>query len=74
MANIAAVLKELRQERGRLDDAIVVLRKLAGTRHTSQRTVKRPRKPMSVAARRKIAAAQRARWARWKAKQQKKAA
>ncbi len=73
MANLAGVLKELQQERGRLDDAIAVLRKLAGKTYASLGRVKR-RPKLSLAARRKIAAAQRARWAKWKAKQQKKAA
>ncbi len=73
MADIAAVLKELQQERSRLDDAIAVLKKLAGKRYASPRRAQRRRK-MSLAARQRIAAAQRARWAKWKAKQQKKAA
>ncbi len=73
MANIAAVLKELQQERGRLDDAIVVLRKLAGRAHGAWGRVKGLRPKMSLAARRKIAAAQRARWAKWKAKRKKAA-
>ncbi len=73
MADIAAVLKELQQERGRLDDAIAVLKKLAGKRYASPGRVKR-RPKMSLAARRKIAAAQRARWAKWKTRQKTKAA
>ncbi len=73
MADVAAVLKELQQERGRLDDATAVLRKLAGKTYASTGRVKR-RPKMSLPARRKIAAAQRARWAKWKAKRRKKAA
>jgi hypothetical protein len=83
MANLAEVLKNLRDERGRaaaqlrqLDEAIGVLGKL--TRHnqteSGQTRSKRPRRKMSAAARRKIAAAQKKRWAKWKARQAKKAA
>ena len=75
MADIAAVLKELQQERGRLDQAIEALGKLVGQNHRGPiHRAKGPRRrpKMSLAARRKIAAAQRARWAKWK-KQQKAA-
>ena|SRR5215471_1323229 len=59
MANLEAVVKELRLERTKLDKAIAALTSLDGTGNkTSQRGT------MSVAARRRIAAAQRARWAR----------
>ena len=71
MTNIAETVKVLGQERSqmagqirRLDDAISVLRKLKG----SSLSVVRKRRTMSAAGRRKIAAAQRARWAKWKAK------
>jgi hypothetical protein len=80
MANIADTVKELEQERSRLagevrklDKAIAVLRKLGGSPFGAQKTAKK-RRPMSAAARRKIGAAQRARWAKWKQKQGKKAA
>ena len=69
MTNIAETVKVLAQERSRmagqvrrLDDAISVLRKLKGS------SLSRKRFTMSAAGRRKIAAAQRARWAKWKAK------
>jgi len=73
MANFAGVLNELQQERdhavqqvSRLDEAIAALGKLVGSNHTKLAQMKGPRKrrTMSAAARRKIAAAQRARWAR----------
>ena len=71
MTNIAETVKALAQERSRmagqvrrLDDAISVLRKLKG----GSLSVVRKRRTMSDAGRRKIAAAQRARWAKWKAK------
>jgi hypothetical protein len=82
MANIAETVNELKQERSRmvgqvreLDKAISVLRKLA--KGNGLAVVRKPsgkRRTMSAAARRKIAAAQRARWAKWKAEQRKKAA
>jgi hypothetical protein len=75
MANLAAVLKELKQERSRLDQAIEVIGKLVGRDDTAGRTVgARPRRILSLAARRKIAAAQRARWAKVRQIQRKKAA
>jgi hypothetical protein len=75
MANLAAVLKELQQERSRLEHAIEVIGKLVGRNTTSGRARgRRPKRVLSIAARRKIAAAQRARWAKVKARQIKKVA
>jgi hypothetical protein len=76
MANFDEVLKDLEQERSRLDQAIEVLGTLVGRkgRRTTQTRANRPRRTLSVAARRRIAAAQRARWAKWKANHMKKAA
>ena len=75
MANLAGVLKELKQERTRLDQAIEVIGKLVGRDGTAGRTVgARPKPTLSAAARRKIAAAQRARWAKVRQTQGKKAA
>jgi hypothetical protein len=59
MANLEAVVKELRQERDKLDKAITTLTSLDGTR-----SHKPLRRAMSAATRRRIAAAQRARWAK----------
>ncbi len=73
MANFAAVLKELEQERGRLEQAIEVIGKLVGRNSTGVRA-RRPKRTLSAAARRKIAVAQRARWAKWRARKKKKAA
>ncbi len=77
MANLAGTVKDLQQERSRmatqmkrLDQVIAVLRKLGGSNGLGAPK----RRTMSAAARRKIAVAQRARWAKWKAKQGKKAA
>ena len=61
MANLDAVVKELQQERDRLNKAIATLTSLNGTTPKASQ-----RRTMSAAARRRIAAAQRARWARQK--------
>ena len=76
MANLVEVLKDLEQERRRLDQAIEALGALVGRNNwrTSRMKANRPRRTLSVAARRRIAAAQRARWAKWKANHMKKAA
>ena len=59
MPNFGAIIKQLQQERDNLDRAIAALTSLdGGHSHKSQR------RTMSAAARRRIAAAQRARWAR----------
>jgi len=60
MANIQAIVKELQQERQRIDSAIKALSSLDGAAPAAQR------RTMSAGARRRIAAAQRARWARQK--------
>jgi hypothetical protein len=64
MADLAEVLKELEQERSRLDQAIRAIGGLVGRNGTGVRSSKQPRRTLSIAARRKIAAAQRARWAK----------
>jgi hypothetical protein len=75
MADLAEVLKELKQERSRMDQAIEVIGKLVGRNSSGgQAKTKRPKRTLSTAARRKIAAAQRARWARVRQKQERKAA
>ena len=81
MANLAGTLKELAQERSRmagqvrtLDKAISVLRKLGKGTRLALVAGGRKRRTMSAAGRRKIAAAQKARWAKWRATQAKKAA
>ncbi len=74
MANLAAVLKELEQERSRLDQAIQVVGGLIARNGAGgSRKGNRVKRTLSIAARRKIAAAQRARWAKFR-QQQKKAA
>ena len=63
MANFAGVLKELEQERSRLDQAIHVIGQLVG-RNGAGVIARRPKRTLSVAARRKISLAQKARWAK----------
>jgi hypothetical protein len=73
MANIESIVQQLRQERDRLDAAIRALTSVAGSSGTSKSATTAAaapkRRTLSLAARRKIAAAQRARWAKVKAKQ-----
>ena len=73
MANLAGVVQQLKQERARaqseverLDAAINALRGVGSSSGPGRR------RRLSVAARKRIAAAQRARWAKWK--RQKKSA
>jgi hypothetical protein len=77
MPSLTGVLSQLQAERqkmlkemGKLDQAITVIRDL---NHTTGNLSARPRSRMSVAARKRIAAAQRVRWAKWKAAQKKAA-
>lgn len=81
MANLAVTLKVLTLERSQmagqvrtLDKAISVRRKLVKGTRLSLVAGGRKTRTMSAAGRRKIAAAQRARWAKWKATRAKKAA
>ena len=68
MANLQGIVQQLKQERDRLDAAIRALASLDGAGGPTRRAGS-PRRTLSAAARRKIAAAQRARWAKIKAKQ-----
>jgi hypothetical protein len=65
MVDLGDVLKQLEQERTKLDKAIAALSGVVGRKSETGRGRKRT---LSVAARKKIAAAQRARWAKVKAK------
>src|SRR6266699_6024775 len=69
MANITEIVKELQQERDRLDQAIGALAPLAGMSKTSsvRGGAGGPRRTLSAAARRKVSLAQKARWARLRA-------
>ena len=75
MPSLTGVLSQLQAERqkmlkevSKLDHAIGVIRGLNGSSGASA-----GRSRMSLAARRRIAAAQRVRWAKWKAAQKKAA-
>jgi hypothetical protein len=63
MANLDAVVKELQRERDRIDEAIKILTSLNGNPPKGSQ-----RGTMSAAARRRISAAQKARWANKKAR------
>lgn len=81
MLTLTTVVRQLKQERARtlkevekLDAAIRVLSGLTGTGRGlgRGRAGIGKRRTMSAAARKRIAAAQRARWAKWKAAHPKK--
>ncbi|HET7442426.1 MAG TPA: hypothetical protein VFJ47_14075 [Terriglobales bacterium] len=85
MANFARVLTELQSQRkraenelNRIDSAISALRGLAGGRGAGRNHTARAfgtgRRRLSAAARRRISMAQKARWAKYKQQQMKKAA
>lgn len=85
MANFVRVLSELQSARkraenelNRIDNAISALRGLAGGRGAGRNHIARAFGPrqrrLSAAARRRISMAQKARWAKYKQQQMKKAA
>jgi predicted type IV restriction endonuclease len=61
--NIATVIRQLREERDRIEAAIKTLESMENTAPQSRRVGRK----LSTAARRRIAAAQRARWAKVRA-------
>ena len=76
MLNLTNVVRQLKMERDQtqrkleqLNAALKVLGSLGGVsrRLGGGQTAGKKRRPMSAAARKRIAAAQRARWAKWKA-------
>jgi hypothetical protein len=71
MANLDNAIQQLRQERKhaqlqveKLDSAISVLQGLTGSSSTSTRNGSQPKRKVSAAARRRMARAQKARWAK----------
>jgi len=81
MLNLANAVRQLKMERDQaqrrleqLNAALKVLGSLGGVsgRLGSGPTVHRKRRALSAAARKRIAAAQRARWAKWKAARRNK--
>jgi hypothetical protein len=80
MLNLITAVRQLKKERerarrevGRLDEALKILGSLGSLNPRLRRvqTIARKR-TMSAAARKRIAAAQRARWAKWKAARRNK--
>lgn len=67
MADIAGVLKQLQEERSRLDQAIAALAQLNGDVGASAAANSGSRRSLSAEARQRIAVAQRAGWARLRA-------
>jgi hypothetical protein len=76
MLNLSKVVRQLKNEReqtvaklAQLETALKVLGTVgtAGPRAVGRRTASGKRRPMSTAAKKRIAAAQRARWAKWRA-------
>jgi hypothetical protein len=81
MADLTKALRQLREERSRvqnqlkrLDEAIVVLGNVVSGSGRGQINRRHAPRKLSVAARRRIAEAQKARWAKWKLNHAKKAA
>ena len=81
MSNLAKVVQQLRKEREQarrtveqLDEALKALGGLRGRvgRVGRAQTLGKKRRTMSAAVRKRIAAAQRARWAKWKAARRNK--
>ena len=80
MSNLVKVVSQLREQREeaqktveQLDLALAALGGVDGLRSSGRGSQKiRKGRTMSAAARKRIAAAQRARWAKWKAAQKKK--
>ena len=84
MVNLHGMFKQLKRERKRaqkelehLDDAISAFGKVIGkfgrtAAAETEKTFRKVRRKMSAAARKRIAAAQRARWAKWKRQALKK--
>jgi hypothetical protein len=81
MLNLADAVRQLKMERDQaekkleqLNAALKILGTLGGAsrRLGGGQTARKKRRPMSAAARKRIAAAQRARWAKWKAAKRSK--
>jgi len=84
MSNLAHVVQQIKKERNQaqrrieqLDNALKALTgvgalRATATRHGGAQASGGKRRTMSAAARKRIAAAQRARWAKWKAARQNK--
>ena len=80
MANLQAVLNQLRSARGRaqaevqkLNQAIAAIEKVGGRRGTRSAGPHRRRRRLSAAARKRMSRAQRVRWAKVRQQQKKSA-
>jgi hypothetical protein len=75
MAKLAGIVKQLTKERDRVEKQLSGLNAAVAAFVGAYQTAKptRKRRKMSAAARKKIAAAQKARWKAWKAKRKKAA-
>jgi hypothetical protein len=69
MTNFDSIIQQLQQQRSRIDLAINALTSLNGASSNGTSSTTRTGRTMSAAARARIAAAQRQRWARLKGKQ-----
>jgi len=78
MANLSRVLHELEREQKRVESELQrinhAINALRGLGSNGQRSSGTGRRNLSPAARKRIAQAQKARWAKWKAQRMKKAA
>ena len=79
--DLTKALRQLREERSRtqnhlkrLDEAIVILGRVVSGSGRGQKNGRHAPRKLSVAARRRIVQAQKARWAKWKLEHAKKAA
>jgi hypothetical protein len=73
MANVSSIIGQLKQERDRVAKQLSGMDAALRAFATVYRMPKRARRVMSLAARKKIAAAQRRRWAKFRAKHNKAA-
>jgi hypothetical protein len=71
IAGLKVERENLKRQLDKLDEALTVLGGLNGAASGSTSNGGRPRRTMSMAARRRIAAAQRARWAKVRASKNK---
>jgi hypothetical protein len=71
MANLSGIVKQLKKERDRVESQLTRLNAALAAFVGVYTKPKRQRRKMSAKARAKIAAAQRARWAKVRAKQKK---
>jgi hypothetical protein len=71
MTDLVAVLEQLKKERAQLDRAITALSPVVGINSGKPSGTGGRRRRLSVAARKRIGAAQRARWAKVRGREQK---